>query len=157
MKERYFPNDPAAPPPLRVTVARRVRFEEADPLGIVWHGRYASYFEDARERLGDTFGIGYMAFFSRGFSIPIRRFTVDYLNPLAYPDELGIEAILHWSEAMRLNYEFIIRARGIVCATGCCVHLMVKRDGRDRAVQLTVPDFYREILDRWRAGELNLS
>ena len=153
MREPYFPNDPSAPPPLRATVTRRVRFEEADPLGIVWHGRYAGYFEDARECLGDTLGIGYMAFFSRGFGIPVRRFTVDYLNPLAYPDEFSIEALLHWSEAMRLNYEFVIRAHGgIVCATGFCVHLLVNRD---RSVQLTMPDFYRDFLDRWRAGELH--
>jgi len=137
-----------------MTAARRVRFEEADPLGIVWHGCYASYFEDARERLGDRLGIGYLDFFSRGFAIPVRRLTVDYLRPLAYPDELCIEAALHWSEAMRLNYEFTITARGGVCATGFCVHLLVGRD--DRSIQLTMPDFYREFLDRWRAGEINL-
>jgi len=154
MHEPYFPIDPSAPLPLRATVSRRVRFEESDPLGIVWHGRYASYFEDARERLGDKFGIGYMAFFSRGFSIPIRRFAVDYLSSLAYPAAFSTEAILHWSEAMRLNYEFVIRAKdGTVCATGCSVHLLVNRD---MSVQLTMPDFYREFLDRWRAGEHGL-
>ena len=154
MKECYFPNDPSAPRPLRASVTRRVRFEEADPLGIVWHGHYASYFEDAREHLGDSLGIGYLTFFERGLSIPIRRFTVDYLSPLAYPDNISIEAILHWSEAMRLNYEFVIRSRGVVCATGVCVHLLVSRSG---TVQLTMPDFYRDFLDRWRAGEFNRS
>ena len=155
MRERYFPTDPSGPPPLRATVPGRVRFEEADPLGIVWHGRYASYFEDARECLGDRLGIGYTHFFSKGFSIPIRRFTVDYLSPLAYPSEFSIEAILHWSEAMRLNYEFIIRAHDqTICATGACVHLLVNRD---MSAQLTMPDFYRDFLDRWRAGELDQS
>jgi hypothetical protein len=29
-----------------------VRFNEADPLGIVWHGHYIRYFEDGREAFG---------------------------------------------------------------------------------------------------------
>lgn len=149
----YFPLDPSAPSPLRAVVSRRVRFEEADPLGIVWHGRYASYFEDAREQLGNALGIGYADFFAQGYGIPLRRLTVDYLRPLAYPDEFTIEAILHWSEAMRLNYEFIIRGPdGAIRATGCSVHLLIDSD---RSLQMTIPDFYREFLDRWREGELH--
>lgn len=54
---RYFnPPRPLAgetPPPLSAGATRLVRFNEADPLGIVWHGHYASYFEDARAAFGD--------------------------------------------------------------------------------------------------------
>lgn len=150
MRNHYFPSDPSAPSPLRATVSRRVRFEEADPLGIVWHGRYASYFEDARECLGNAHGIGYADFFAQGYSIPLRRLIVDYLAPLTYPDEFIVEAILHWSAAMRLNYEFILRGQdGEVRATGCTVHLLVNDD---MALQMTMPAFYRDFLDRWRAG-----
>ena len=155
MKKGYFPIDPLAPPPLRIKVSRRVRFEEADPLGIVWHGRYASYFEDARERLGNSLGIGYTDFFVRGLSIPLKRFVVDFLHPLAYPEEFFVEAILHWSEAMRLNYEFVIHnVSHTVCATGCTVHLLVDRELN---LQMTTPEFYRKFLDRWRAGKVEIS
>ena len=34
---------------LTVTKDIRVRFNETDPLGIVWHGYYITYFEDGRE------------------------------------------------------------------------------------------------------------
>lgn len=150
----YFPSDPTAPAPLRASVSRRVRFEESDPLGVVWHGRYASYFEDAREKLGNLLGIGYSDFFAKGLSIPLRRFTVDYLRPLTYPEDFTVEALLHWSEAMRLNYEFILRgADGSVRATGCSVHLLVDES---LSLQMTVPDFYRDFLDRWRSGEILL-
>lgn len=149
--KNYFPNDPCTPLPLREVVSRRVRFEETDPLGIVWHGRYASYFEDAREQLGNSLGIGYADFFAHGYSIPIRRLTVDYLCPLAYPEIFTIEAILHWSEAMRLNYEFIIRTQeGDIRATGCTVHLLVDSS---MSLQMTIPDFYRSFLDQWSDGK----
>ena len=48
MRKNYFPSVKGCPPPLGIRVERKVRFEETDPLGIVWHGRYASFFEDAR-------------------------------------------------------------------------------------------------------------
>ena len=42
-----------------------VRFNEADPLGIVWHGHYIRYFEDGREAFGNQYGIGYLDFYKK--------------------------------------------------------------------------------------------
>ncbi|MCH5716298.1 acyl-CoA thioesterase [Niabella hibiscisoli] len=44
------------------TIEVLIRFNEADPLGIVWHGHYVRYFEDGREAFGEQYGIGYMHF-----------------------------------------------------------------------------------------------
>ena len=44
-----------------------VRFNEADPLGIVWHGHYIRYFEDGREDFGKSYGIGYLDFYNEWF------------------------------------------------------------------------------------------
>ena len=151
MKTNYFPRGEGSPAPLSATVTRRVRFEEVDPLGIVWHGRYPSFFEDAREHLGNSLGIGYTDFFQHGLRIPLRRLSIDYLRPLAYPEEFSVQAKLHWSEAMRLNYEYAIySSAGELLATGCTVHLVV-----DAAMQLqmTMPAFYRVFLDTWRDKE----
>jgi len=38
---------------LNSTTKIQVRFNEADPLGIVWHGHYIRYFEDGREAFGN--------------------------------------------------------------------------------------------------------
>ena len=51
----YFPEKEGTPKPLETSVARRVRFEEVDPLTIVWHGRYPSYFEDGRAAFGEKY------------------------------------------------------------------------------------------------------
>ena len=70
MRKPYFPRRVGDPPPLRILVQRRVRFEEVDPLGIVWHGRYPGYFEDARVALGSRYGIGYEDFIRHGVPVP---------------------------------------------------------------------------------------
>jgi len=146
---RYLAGDPS---PLRIRVERRVRFEEVDPLGIVWHGRYPSYFEDARVALGERFGIGYMDFYGQGIIAPIRKMHLDYHRPLRFGEEFSIEGILHWSEAVRLNHEFIIRnAAGEVTTSGYTVQMLLDRAEN---VLLVPPPFYAEFRRRWQQGEL---
>ncbi len=149
---RYFPLRPGCPPPLRLAVERRVRFEEVDPLGIVWHGRYPSYFEDARVALGDRFGVGYHDFYAQGVVTPIKRLQVDYARPLRFGEVATVEGILHWSEAARIDFEYVIRdGTGQVATTGCSVQLLL---GEDQQVLLVFPPFYEAFRARWRAGEL---
>ncbi|MGE4544464.1 MAG: acyl-CoA thioesterase [Pedobacter sp.] len=150
MRKPYFP-DKKGPSPLSFTVERRVRFEEVDPLGIVWHGRYASYFEDARVAHGDHFGIGYLDFYKYGITTPIKQFHVDYAQPLIYGETYAIEARLHWTEAARLNYEFFItNATGDLLTRGYSVQLMVDEH---RELLVFPPEFYVEFLESWRVNQ----
>ena len=137
MRKKYFRTSASDPQSLRCRVERVVRFEEVDALGIVWHGRYPSYFEDGRVLLGEQYGLGYM---------------VDYQRPLRFGETFSIEAILHWSDAVRLNHEFILRnAAGEVTTTGYTVQLLM--DQSDKVLMLP-PTFYEEFRQRWQAGEL---
>lgn len=152
MKKPYFFRREGDPPPLRTLVKRRVRFEEVDPMGIVWHGRYVGYFEDGRVALGSLYGIGYEDFFRHGVPAPIRKLQIDYLTPLRFGEEFSIEAILHWSDAARLDFEFLVRSAndGLV-ATGCSVQLLLDPTGE---LLLFPPPFVREFRERWLAGTL---
>lgn len=152
MRKPYFPRRPAGPEPLRTEVTRVVRFEEVDPLSIVWHGRYPSYFEDGRVLLGERYGIGYMDFYDNGILAPIKKMHIDYHLPLHFREEFTIEAILHWSEAARLDHEFVIRdSRRRVATTGCTVQMMMDPE---KNLLLVPPDFYQDFQERWRAGDL---
>src|SRR5258708_12331969 len=61
-----------------------VRYNEADPLGIVWHGHYLRYFEDGREAFGKRYGISYMDFYLQGLAIPVVSVHWDFKKPLRY-------------------------------------------------------------------------
>ena len=150
MNRRYFGEKKGAPPPLRTELSRQVRFEEVDPLGIVWHGRYASYFEDARVALTDRYGIGYMDFRRNRVAAPIRKLHVDYFRPLRFQEIFTIEGILHWTEATRIDIEFILRngAREVT-TTGYSVQMMLDPEMN---FLLVPPPFYREFTDRWKGG-----
>lgn len=152
MNKPYFRIHPGQPAPLRLTVSRTVRFEEVDPLGIVWHGRYPSYFEDARVALGKRFDIGYLDFYNAGVVTPIKKMHVDYHRPLVFEEPFTIEAILHWSEAARMNIELVLRnADAQVTTTGYTVQMMMDKQSN---FLLVPPPFYREFCERWQAGEI---
>ena len=55
-----------------------VRFNEADPLGIVWHGHYLRYFEDGREDFGKTYGLSYLDFYQHRIAVPVVSVDCQY-------------------------------------------------------------------------------
>ncbi len=152
MHKPYFPVRNDSPEPLRAVCSRRVRFEEVDPLGIVWHGRYPSFFEDARMALGDEYGIGYMVFYKHGVVTPIKMMHVDYLLPLRFGEEFTVEGIQHFSESARINTEYVIRnASGRMTARGYTVQMLL-----DTAMNILIafPPFFEGFCERWKSGQL---
>ena len=151
MRKPYFQPVPGSPPPLRMIVKRRVRFEEVDSMGIVWHGRYSGYFEDGRVALGHKYGISYSDFINHRNPVPIRQINIEYIEPLFFEDDIEIEAILHWSEAARINFEYIIRKNGNIVCIGYTVQLMLDEN---LELLLAAPPFYLDFMEKWKKGLL---
>ena len=152
MRKPYFQSDPASPIPLQMTLQRQVRFEEVDSMGIVWHGRYIGYFEEARVALGNKYGVSYSDFIRNQIPVPIRQVSVDHLEPLFFEEMIEIEAILHWTEAARINFEFKIhKDRKVVC-TGHSIQLMLDTNFE---LLLAPPSFYMVFMEKWKKGLLD--
>lgn len=123
-----------------------VRFNEADPLGIVWHGHYLRYFEDGREAFGRAHGISYLDCFQHGYAVPVVSVHCDYTRPLRYGDSVVVEATYINSPAAKLTFDYrILEAKsGQSVATGNSVQVFV--DARSFELQLTVPPF----IEAWK-------
>ncbi|MCC6288242.1 MAG: acyl-CoA thioesterase [Chitinophagaceae bacterium] len=121
-----------------------VRFNEADPLGIVWHGHYIRYFEDGREAFGNEHGIGYLDFYKKGFIIPIVSIQCDYKRSLKYGERVIVETTFLPCEAAKLKFEYKLfnAATRQVVATGSSVQVFL--DKEKSILQLTNPLFFEE-------------
>ena len=140
------------PSPLSVTVTRTVRFEEVDALGVMWHGRYASWLEDGREALGALYGIGYLDFRGHGVIVPLKLFTLDFHQPLRYGQAYGIVTELSWNEAAVLDFAYRIEdAAGSVMTTASTTQLMLSTAGD---LLMEQPAFYRDFCAKWQSGGL---
>ena len=153
-ERRSSSNDRAdSPSPLRGRALRTVRFQEADPMGVVWHGHYPEFLEDGRVVLGKAFGLDYADFHREGLKAPIVRLEIEYRSPLVLGDSFAVETRLLWNEAVRLDHEYVIRREpdGRLVATAMTIQLLLDRDN---AVCLFWPDYFQRLRQEWRQGRL---
>ena len=151
-KRGYFEELEGSPAPLVVEAQRRVSFSEVDPMGIVWHGRYAQYFEEGSAALGRSCGLSYRDFYDANVRAPIVQFHVDHHQPLMLDEEFTVVASIVWSEGARLNIEYeLLKQGGTPAATGYTVQMFI--DGATGEVCLVPPELIERCRARWRAGE----
>jgi acyl-CoA thioester hydrolase len=150
-RRRYFEKI-EGPDSLIAVAKRRVRFEEVDFLKIVWHGHYVSYLEDGRRAFGDKYGLSYSQFIESGTPAPIVQLHLDYLNPLRFDEEFTVQAILHWTDALRLNFEYLITGSDdTLAARGYSVQLLMEPDG---GLLLRPPGWLVQFKEDWQGGRL---
>ncbi len=151
-KEGYFERREKDPAPVRVSLKRRVQFNETDVMGIVWHGNYPKYFEEASAELGRKCGLSYQAYYEAKIQAPIVQLHVDYHKPLILEEEFTVEASYLWSEGARLNTEFIVRrADGSMAATGYTVQMFMNAFSKEPL--LVSPEVLEQCRKRWQAGD----
>ncbi|HEY0742515.1 MAG TPA: acyl-CoA thioesterase [Chryseosolibacter sp.] len=126
-----------------------VKFNEADPLGIVWHGHYIRYFEDGRESFGKRYGIAYLDFYHNGLAVPVVSVNCDYKKPLRYGDSVIVETTYINSAAAKLKFDYKIyesKTRTLV-ATGSSLQVFVS--AKTFSLELTMPEFFEKWKKKW--------
>ena len=123
----------------------RVRFNETDPLGIVWHGYYITYFEDGREAFGRHHGISYLDVDKHGFTTPIVKSVCEHKLSLRYGDVARIETTIVDSPAAKMIFRYtIFDVNENVACTGETVQVFLDHKGE---LMLTNPSFFLD----WKA------
>lgn len=120
----------------------RVRFDEVDALGIVWHGHYLKYLEDARDAFGRKFNLTYMGVYNQGFSVPLVNIQIDYKLPLKYEDTAKVEIKYIDSDAAKVLFHYVIfNESGEVVLTAKTTQVFLSKSGE---LQLLPPDFFKQ-------------
>ena len=152
--KQYFEREPGAPPPIEVSVARRLQFSESDPLQIAWHGNFAKFFEAAWTELSVRCGFDNASMAQENVSALFYHDEYDYRIPVRCGDIFHTSAALIWTEAPRINVEYTVRLEdGRVAATGCTTQIFI--DARDRSPLWHIPLFWEKFLKCWKEGELH--
>ena len=153
-KKSYFKTEEGDPSPIIYSFSRRSLFGEVDVMAVVWHGHYARLFEEASTELRRKCGLTYEAFFEAGVRAPIVQLHVDYHQPLLLDEQFTVEARMIWSEAARLNIEYMItKENGVVAATGYTVQLFSL--AADNLPCFTLPPLLERAQHNWKAGMFN--
>ena len=124
-------------------VARiEVRFNECDPLGIVWHGNYVNYFQEGREAFGKKYNLDYMDIYHKGFATPIVHLSTDFKKTLQYKDVALVETTLRKTDAAKIIFDYVIRnetTNDLICK-GTTTQVFVTSG--DMTLSLVVPEVF---------------
>jgi acyl-CoA thioester hydrolase len=126
-----------------------VKFNEADPLGIVWHGHYVRYFEDGREAFGEKYGLRYLDVYKEGYTVPVVNVQCNYKRSLRYGDRVIVETNYINTAAAKIRFEYRLfnAATGELVADGSSVQVFL--DAETSTLQLTIPPFFQQWKDKY--------
>jgi acyl-CoA thioester hydrolase len=107
----------------------RVRFAETDAMGIVHHGRYLPYLEEARVAYLRHIGHPYTEWRENGADSAVIEAYLRYRQPLRFDDVVIVH--LRLADVTRATFQmaYLLTVDDRVCATGVTVHGMINAAG----------------------------
>ena len=120
-----------------------IRFSEVDMMGVVWHGNYPLYLEDAREAFGAEFGLSYALYIRENVFVPIVKMDVDYKRPVRFGMRpvIRIEYVPTDAAKVIFDYKLYDKDSGDVFLTARTVQVFMDRDYK---LMWFSPDFYTQ-------------
>lgn len=105
-----------------------IRFCEVDMMGVVWHGSYAAYLEDAREAFGARYGLSYGKYIEENIFAPIVELNFSYRKPLRYGMKPVVRITYRPTDATKLIFDYEIVADGEVFLKATSVQVFMDRN-----------------------------
>lgn len=93
---------------IHTTHTIRVRYAETDSMKYVYYGNYATYFEVARVELFRTLGMPYDDIEKQGIWLPVSEFSIKYLKPALYDQNLEIHTFIKKIPGVRIEFDYEI-------------------------------------------------
>jgi acyl-CoA thioester hydrolase len=69
---------------------RRVLPQHTDHAGVMWHGAYLAWLEEARVEALAAVGMAYCELSARGMELPVVELNIHYLQPLRHGDAVDV-------------------------------------------------------------------
>ncbi len=115
-----------------------VAFNDVDMVGVVWHGHYLRYLENARWALMNRLDYGLDRMLASGHAWPIVDLQARYLKPARFGERLRARAsLVEWEHRLALNYLITDVANGTRILRARTVQVAV--DGRTGELQFDCP------------------
>lgn len=128
-----------------------VRYGETDKMGVVYHARYFPWFEIAREKYIEEFGMRYADFEARGLMMPLVDCYCKFRRGATYGDTVIIGVSLEKYGAAKCEFSYTVKREsdGELLATGSTKHGFVDFNFKPVNIKKKYPDIY-SIFERMR-------
>lgn len=108
------------------TIRVRVRYQETDQMGVVYHANYLTYFELGRVEWLRSKGLDYAALEKSGVLLPVVNVTVNYQSPARYDqlikvvttlEKIGGASVVFYTQIIAENDTVLVDGRVTLVAT----------------------------------------
>jgi len=119
----------------------KVRYCETDQMGLVHHGSYVNYFEEARISWISNLGFSYSEMEKSGIILPVSKLNINYLRPAYFENDLVVNVELAELPTSRLIFNYTITNKHEVVVTGTTVLAFLNKETKK---PVRCPDYMLE-------------
>lgn len=131
-----------APEELVNKIEIRVRYQETDQMGVVYHGNYFTYFEMGRtELLREATGVSYRDVEEQRVKMVVVKAECSYIKPALYDDVLTLETRMAKCSRASLEHEHKLYRGNELLAIGRIKLATIDANGKI----VPVPDWIRNL------------
>lgn len=122
----------------------RPRYEETDQMGVIYHGNYITWFEQARSGFFRSIGYPYKQLEAEGFWIPVIAVHCDYISPARYDEEVYVKTTIgrYKGVRIRLDYEVYDAITDQILVKGYTEHATTDKTLRPVSLKKKCPKIY---------------
>ena len=107
----------------------RVRFAETDAMGVVHHGAYLPYLEEARVAFLRAHGHPYSALRDEGTEFPVLEVYARYERPAVFDEVLVVALRVAWVRGASFQIDYLVRVADGARAAAATVHAVTATGG----------------------------
>jgi acyl-CoA thioester hydrolase len=130
----------------------RVRYQETDQMGVVYHTNYLNWFEIGRTELIRSLGMSYLTIEANGLLLPLIEAEMKFRKPAKYDDLIAIRTRIEEYTNLRIHFSSEI-VRGLeVLVSGKTRHVWVNREWKPARIDRAAPELY-SLLQKTESAE----
>ncbi|TYP71166.1 acyl-CoA thioesterase [Paenibacillus methanolicus] len=136
----------------------RVRYQETDQMGVVFHGNYATWFEIGRTELVRHLSMSYKEIEAAGLLLPVVDLACKFILPAKYDDTVLVCTAVEQFSPVRISFRSEVRRvteeawqgrrfegevpPGELLVQGGTKHVWVNAEFRPSRLDKAMPDHY---------------
>lgn len=131
-----------------------VAFNDCDPMGVVWNGKYFDYFELARAELLARMHLDYMSIFEKGYMLPLTKNKIKYIRSLRPGQKASVRIyVTEYEYLLKFKYEIINKETGEITTKGESCQMVTDANGESVGfVPAFITDAFKEYIARTGGG-----
>ena len=132
-------------------IRKEVMPQHTDHAGVLWHGYYLNWLEEARIDALSKVGIKYIDLIKDGYELPVVSIEIKYKSPILHGEEILIESefVINESPRIKINSNFIGRNNIITTSSSIDLVLINKENF---SIVRKKPKFFLEALNKLKNG-----